>query len=274
MDKNQPSQQGNLNLPELISCKDSLKNKESHDGICKWTKDNAEKLVRKILNWCDDWNPSYLEGIVAAIRKNKSAQLSEIYVPKPNNVAGLSALEAMIAAAADADPSCSLLSDKSQLNIKEDLYRLSNMDNPPPKKLIISVCSEKPIHSDSRKCRDPDAYVDVFATVGWNLLNIAKCKSPSMGYYWLEYPVSGIELIFEIKPVILRGELFRQLGRYSTLRKGAQIFVVSPDVRYIEEITSQGYGFISFSSGEIFSPMSRGLPPLGDSLEKQRNKLS
>ncbi len=229
---------------------------DSHDDICRWTKTNAERLIREILGWSDAWYPKYIEGKISEILERKIGLLSKIKEPKSISGDALFTLDTLIANAPDSDSSHSLRLDESESEIEEDLHRLSEIDNPPVKKLIVEASREKSIHFDPRRRQDPSAYFDVYASVNWNQLHIKEDKSLLKRYCWADFvgAETGREFIFEIKPVVYRSELFQQLSRYRSIWRAAKIVVVSPDVRFVDEILDEGYGFIPFPHGDISLP--------------------
>jgi hypothetical protein len=230
---------------------DDLK-KSEHDGILLWLDDHAVEFVKAIIEWTDVWPARLVEQKVKGVTdvlKARAATLQET-IARHDKFGR------------------ELLKDESERTRKEvaliDGYQ--GLGNPPSREVRMTKIWEAPVTQSGATTKYVIGFLDMVVLVENTELEVAGLYNdssyvgfeeirrplPKWRVTWPDTPQRGLG--FEAKVAIPSlGELIRQLRLYQQYCR-YQLYVVSPDDRFAEQLLAQGFGFIKYPDGAIQKP--------------------
>jgi hypothetical protein len=235
-------------LQERFGFADDDLKKSEHDGILLWLDDHALEFIKAIIEWTDVWPARLVEQKVKGVTDVLKARLASLQETIARN---------------ENFPS-ELRKGESERTSKEvtfiDAY--PGLGDPPPREVRIEKIWEAPVTQSGAKY--VIGFLDMVVLVENTELEVAELVSSYAGFEqirrplpkwtvtWPDTPQRGFG--FEAKVAIPSlGELIRQLRLYQQYCR-YQLYVVSPDDRFAEQLLAQGFGFIKYPDGTIQKP--------------------
>jgi len=234
-----------------------------HDEIVLWLKRNAEEICRQLIRWSGTWDPQLIESS----RKRTAATVSlRIDLLQESLSKEKSRLEAMKRGKDSFQLGPDL--EKRITAMEAELVFLRSWDRlgePPAPRLDVRCELEQLIQRRRYETTDIVGYADVVLSV--RALRLSAGISPSDDY---GRPYLGIDaktytnwatewsdlrtFAFDAKKDIRSlGELIRQFKTYRAYSR-LPFYAVSPDSRFANEISDEGFGFIKYPDAIITFP--------------------
>jgi len=230
---------------------DDLK-KSEHDSILLWLDDHAVEFIKAIIEWTDLWPARLVEQKVKGVMEVLKARIATLQETIARNEKF----------------GTQLWKDESERARKEvaliDAYQ--GLGDPPRREVRIKKIWEDPVTQSGAATKYVIGFLDMVVLVENTELEVTELYQdssyvgfekirrplPKCRVTWADTPQRGFG--FEAKVAIPSlGELIRQLRLYQQYCRH-QLYVVSPDDRFAEQLLAQGFGFIKYPDGTIRKP--------------------
>jgi len=214
-------------LQERFGFADDDLKKPKHDEILLWLDKRAEEFIKEIISWTKVWPAQFVERKVEAVTralKTRADSLRES-IARFNNEQYRKALALIDSYEGLGEPPprefrMRKIWEDAVTNVGATKYVVGFLD-------MVVLVDNSELGVDDESQRLPKWYVTNCAQEGFGFE--AKTAIPSLG-----------ELIRQLR-------LYQQYCRY-------QLYVVSPDDGFAEQLVEQGFGFIKYPDGTIQRP--------------------
>jgi hypothetical protein len=236
-----------------------------HDEIVLWLKRNAEEICRQLIRWPGTWDPQLIESS----RKRPAATVPmRMDLLRESLAKDKSRLEAINSGRSRCFIETSQDLEKRVKAMDTELSSLQSwrgLGEPPAAKLDIRCEIEQPILRRRYETADIIGYADVVLSVRAPRLSAGIAPSNGHGEPYLgvdtrryaEWTVDWTDFrsfAFDAKTTIRSlGELIRQFKAYRTYSR-LPFYAVSPDSRFANDISDEGFGFIKYPDANITFP--------------------
>jgi hypothetical protein len=235
-----------------------------HDEIVLWLKRNAQDIGARLTRWTRTWDPHLIESCrkrAAATVESRVDLLQEAITKENARLEAIRRGQCRFYVAEDVEKRVQAM--EAELNFLRSWNGLG--DTPEPK---LNVCCEieRPILCRRREI-DIVGFIDIVLFVRALRLRAGipptdDYGSPNLGVdarnyaEWEPYWSGVLSFAFDAKKHIRSlGELLRQFKTYRACSR-LPFYVVSPDARFANEISDEGFGFIKYPEAVITFPKS------------------
>jgi hypothetical protein len=220
-----------------------------HDEIVLWLKQNSRVISQRIFDWDVNWDPRLVEAqrklLTAVVEKCKSDLRAEVEV-LANWKRGYQRLEAT-------------------KEILRSFESWEGLGKPPPARFSVTTKLEVPIIRQRYRTTDIIGYADIVFSISPSVLEAGTVPVDQFGKYrfetntvgglkWISFFATPAKVALDAKSTIPSlGELIRCLRTYRTYCDWP-FYVVSPEARFAEVISDEGFGFIQYPDGVFLRP--------------------
>lgn len=236
-----------------------------HDEIVLWVKRNAEDIGGRLIRWTKNWDPELIESNrsrAAATVAERVNLLQESLAKEESKLDLISCGRSQFYKAEDVEKRIKAM--ELELGF---LCSWKGLGHPPAPKLDVRCEIERVI---LRRLHEPSGiagFIDVvlFVRALGVSAGVAPCDDYGRPYLgvdartYADWNTSWTEFrsfAFDAKSAIRSlGELIRQFKAYR-LYSNLPLYAVSPDAGFANDISDEGFGFISYPEGTITFPKS------------------
>lgn len=238
-----------------------------HDEIVLWLKRNAKEIAIKLLSWQSTWPPDLpakLESQLKATIEERKCLLRDAIKQLGDEIQTMQTKSHM---SHWVHTKCESLELKNRELISLEAW--TGLGEPPLPEIEVTSEMEWPIQRQRYQAVDIVGYADLVCYVRFTALRCSpppynpNLRQPELGVDVETYTRWKIEwhragnFAFDAKGEIRSlGELIKQFKTYEVYSK-MPFYVVSPDARFANEISDEGFGFIKYPDGLITPPKKR-----------------
>jgi hypothetical protein len=235
-----------------------------HDQIVLWVKGNAAEICRKLIGWKETWDPELIESDkqrAAATVATRVDLLREALANDKSKLDRISRGQCRFYNAEDVEKRIKAM--EAELAF---LDSWAGLGEPPAPKLDVRCELE---HVILRSRHETNLRIHGYADVVLSVRKLKLCagNAPSNDYgrpylgvdprgyanwsvTWSDFRRFAFDAKNDIRSL---GVLLRQFKTYQ-IYSNLPFYVVSPDSRFAEEISDEGFGFIKYPEAIITSP--------------------
>jgi len=234
-----------------------------HDQIVLWVKGNAAEICRKLIGWTETWDPQLIESsrqLTAAMVAERVNLLQEALTKDKSRLEKINRGQSHFNVTEDVEKRIKAM--EAELAF---LHSWNGLGDPPAPKLEVRCELEQPILRRRYDSTDIVGYADVVLWVRASRLTAGTAPSDDYGRPYLGVDAKGYanwtadwsdfrSFAFDAKTSIRSlGELIRQFKAYRAYSK-LPFYAVSPDSRFANDISDEGFGFIKYPDAIITLP--------------------
>lgn len=227
-----------------------------HDEIVLWLKSEKLELAKTITDWSGVWNAKWVEKQTVLLAKRIEERTSIL----KDVIAGL-------------ERAPQYRNDEKRLVLfRAELVSLESWTGPGDPgfpEIRVEAEMEVPIKRERYKSVDIVGYADLVLSVQRTRLTVCDFPQSEYGNFepaeeflekcitWQKHWIEPRKIAFDAKSSIPSlGELIRQLRTYKEFCSWP-FFIVSPDARFADQISDEGFGFIPYPEGKVVFPKRR-----------------